>query len=220
MKLVLYSGGDIEDNEELDLHILRLIGKRNPSFTFIPSSFEESHYYFEDFVKSFSQYGVNDFFLFPIDVPFNTNLVKKAFSRDLVFLSGGNTYYFLKNLKNKHIWQGLNQFVKRGGVLAGMSAGSIVMTPQIHTASFPDFDKDDNEVKLKNFKALDLTNFEFFPHFLNSKRYIEALRDYSWDCPRPIYAFPDGAGLVIEDESLSFVGRCWCFFRGERFLVY
>lgn len=219
MKLVLYSGGDIRDNELLDFEILRLTGKHNPSCTMIPSSFEEAHFYFEDFVDSFSEYGVNDFMLFPIDMKFNSKILNKAFSRDVIYLSGGNTFYFLHHLRKTGLLRLLREYVRKGGVLAGMSAGSILMTSNVDTAGFPSHDCDENEIGIKNFKAMNLVNFEFFPHFLNSSQYIEPLQAYSKTIDRPIYACPDGSGISVEDDKIHFIGRVWCFFNGHKFKV-
>ena len=217
MKLIFYSGGSVQENVQLDLQVLRIIGKKRPSFTFIPSSLADAHYYFEDFMASFTQHGVSDFLMFPIDKPFSSSQLKKALNRDFVFLSGGNTFYFLKHLKRSGVYQALQAYGKKGGVLGGMSAGSIIQTPRIDTASFPQSDQDENEVGLKNWNAMGLVNFEFFPHYLNSKDYIDHLMDYSLNSKWPLYACPDGSGIVLEDDSLQFLGRVWGYYRGERF---
>ena len=56
---------------------------------------------------------------------------------DLIFLGGGNTFYFLKHLKSTGLIDELKTFAANGGVLCGLSAGAIIMTPHVHTASFP-----------------------------------------------------------------------------------
>jgi len=48
-------------------------------------------------------------------------------------------------------------------VLAGPSVGAIILTPTIGTAGPPLPDPDDNDVKLKNLRALGLVRFEFSP---------------------------------------------------------
>ena len=96
MNLVFYSGGDIEDNEELDLEVLRLIDKSSPSMTYIPSSFEDAHYNFEEFVESFSYYGVRDFMMFPIDIPFTKAQLTKALESRLCFSFRWEYFLFFK----------------------------------------------------------------------------------------------------------------------------
>ena len=217
MKLVFYSGGSAGDNAELDQLVIEMIDKRRPSFTFIPSSYDYAHDDFEDFIASFSPYGVSDFLMFPVDIPFSSSQMHKAVNRDFVFLGGGNTFSFLKHLKRSGVYRALRTYAKRGGILGGLSAGGIIQTPSIHTAAFPEFDRDDNQVGLKNWKSLGLANFEFFPHYLNSRDYIDELLNYSLESKWPLYACPDGSGIVVNDGHIQFVGRVWCYFQGERF---
>ena len=85
---------------------------------------------------------------------------------DLVYLDGGNTYYFLWHLKKTGLFRLLQDYVSEGGVLAGCSAGGIIMTPDIRTAGFPNFDKDDNYVGLRDTEGLGVVGFEFSIFFL------------------------------------------------------
>lgn len=217
MKLVMYSGGDNEDNEELDSELFNLIDRTNPVFTFIPSSFEEAEYYYDDFVHHYGDYGVRKFSLFPVDIPFDKEEVYRLFDSDLIYLSGGNTYYFLYHLRKSGLFPVLKEYLIQGGILAGQSAGSIIMTPNIGTAGFPDFDCDDNDVGLTNLTGMKLVNFEFFPHYSNTRRYIHELNLQSQTLAHPLYAVPDGSGIVVNDMKMTFVGDVWGFMRGKKY---
>lgn len=219
MKLIFYSGGGHEENEELDNELLDMIETKNPVFTLIPSSFEEADHYYSEFIEHFSVYGVKKFRLFPIDVPFRQDELNEALHSDMIFLSGGNTFYFLQRLKKMGLLARLKSYASEGGVLAGLSAGSIIMTPNIKTASYPYFDRDENEVGLKNLKALDLVDFEFFPHYANTRRYIHVLNEQSRFNSSVIWACCDGSGIVINTSSRKFVGDIWGFFRGKKMIL-
>lgn len=219
MKLVLYSGGDIDANTPLDLELLRLSGKRRPSFTFIPTSFDDAHHYFEEFINYFSPYGVKDYLLFPLDQSFSESQFEKALSRDVVYLSGGNTFDLLYNIKKSKAALSLKKYVINGGVLAGHSAGSIVMTPNIHTATFPKFDHDENHVNIKNLKAMGLVNFEIFPHYVNRKRYVDELIHYSLGLKHPVYAISDGSGIVVDHKKTIFIGDIWGYIQGQKYKI-
>lgn len=220
MRLAFYSGGYPGDNEDLDLEILRLIGKTNPKMTMIPSAYEGCLPYFEEFKESFEKFGVKEFMLFPIDIPFNSKLLNQALDSDFIFLSGGNTYYFLKKLKETGVLRLIRESAKFNNfVLGGMSAGAIIMTPNISTAAIPSFDRDENDVNLKKLNSMNLVNFEFSPHFLNSKDYVEELQVYSQSSENVIYACPDSSGIVVENEKISFIGRTWGFYEGSKFRV-
>lgn len=214
MKLVLYSGGDDNDNLALDKELVKLSNKSNPTITFIPSSsyFIESE--FLEFATQFQKYRVNRLINFPVDVDFSDVLKKEVLKSDIIYLGGGNTFYFLKHLRQAGMMQDLKDFVQRGGILAGLSAGAILMTPSIGLAGEPHFDRDDNDNNLKNLKSLGLIKFEFFPHYKNSKRYDKALRDYSIKSKKRIYASADGCGIVIDGDNMKFVGKTFLFYNG------
>lgn len=220
MKLVFYGGGFEEDNIDLDLEAIRLSGTRRPKVAYIPSCSYGLEADFKAFSDHYRSLGVRKIMYFPIDVHFDRILEEEILNSDIIHLSGGNTYYFLNNLRKKKWVAKLKQFAKRGGVLTGLSAGGILMTPDIKTAGYPDFDCDDNEDRIRNFNALGLVPFEFFPHFINSKRYTEALTKESKKIKeRCLYASPDGSGLVVEDHRVSFVGRNYLFINGKKYLV-
>lgn len=219
MKLVFYSGGSDDENTLLDKKMIELSGKKNPQITFIPSSsyFIESD--FMEFAEQFQKYRVNNLINFPVDVEYSEILKNEVLKSDIIFLGGGNTFYFLKHLRKSGMLKELKAFVKRGGVLAGLSAGAIMMTQNIETASFPEFDKDDNDENLKNLKALNLVNFDFFPHYKNSIRYDNELIDYSNTTQKKLYSCPDGSGVIVDDQRIEFLGKIFVFYKGEKFTL-
>ena len=219
MKLVLYGGGLEEENEDLDLAALDLSASDSPTITYIPSSSHESYTEFRSFARQHSKYGVTRLLYFPIDTPFDDILFREVFKSDIIHLAGGNTYYFLNTLRRKKLLGPVREFVKKGRVLSGLSAGAILMTPSIHTAIFPSFDCDENEENLKNWKALNLVKFEFFPHYRNSRRYEQCLKRESRKRHHPIYACPDSHGVVIENDTLQFLGRCFAFQKGSKVIL-
>ncbi|MEX0799061.1 MAG: Type 1 glutamine amidotransferase-like domain-containing protein [Bacteriovoracaceae bacterium] len=219
MKLALYSGGHDFENKDMDRNLLEVVGKKNPQVAFIPSSSYLSHVDFKEFVNQYRKYKLKRFIHFPIDVPFAEVLKREVFKSDIIHLSGGNTFYFIKHLRKAKLLKDFKEFVQNGGILTGLSAGAIIMTRSIHTASFPEFDRDQNEDQVKNFRGMGLVNFEFFPHYKNSLRYDKEILQYSMITHNPVYACPDGSGIVISDSEKRMVGRCFCFFRGRKFIL-
>ncbi|MGZ3787165.1 MAG: Type 1 glutamine amidotransferase-like domain-containing protein [Bacteriovorax sp.] len=219
MKLVLYSGGGEENNRFLNQRALDLTQSKSPKVTLIPSSSYDAEDDFRFFVEEFSKLGVQKFMLFCVDNPFTKTKLKEVLKSDLIFLGGGNTFYFLKHLKKSGMFAHFDKFLKRGGVLCGLSAGAIVLTPHVHTASFPHFDRDENPWKMKNLSAMKLVNFEFFPHYKNSKRYDAELLHHSKKSKLPLYACADGGGIIIEGEQISFCGKSHQFYQGKKLTV-
>jgi dipeptidase E len=219
VKLVFYGGGDGEVNRQIDALTIKLSSKKYPRIAYIPSCSFDSHVDFKDFVSQFTYFDITQFIYFPVDIPFDRVLMREVFKSDIIHLSGGNTFYFLASLRKSGLLPELKSFVQRGGVLTGLSAGAIMMTPSIQTAGFPEFDCDDNDEGLRNLKSLSLVPFEVFPHYKNSKRYETELIAYSKKSRLPLYAIPDGAGIIVDGNTQKFIGKVQCFFQERKSLV-
>jgi len=217
VRLVFYGGGTDRENEELNLKAISLSESKKPTITYIPSCSYDSELDYFDFVNEHKRYGVKKFIYFPIDSPFDHIMLREVLKCDIVHLSGGNTYYFVKHLRQSGMTTILKQFANKGGVITGLSAGAIIMTPTIAAASYPKFDCDDNDDGIRNFKGLNLVNFEFFPHYKGSSRYDVELRKQSKKLRYPIYAASDGSGVVVNEDRIHFLGKVSGFVKGQKF---
>jgi dipeptidase E len=220
MKLVFYSGGDDKENFLLDRTFVELLGKKNPVVTFIPSSSYLSDQEFKVFVRHYSKFKITRFIHFPVDVPFDRIILQEVMRSDAIHMGGGNTFYFLNSLRKAGLLPQLRSFAERGGILTGLSAGAIMMTPNIEMAAYHDFDRDENTVNLKNLSSLGLVDFLFFPHFRNSPRYDAVFKKYTRGNEKMIYACPDGSGVAVIESEIRFIGKCFGFFKGQKFTVY
>ena len=219
MKLALYSGYD-EKNEPIDVEVMRMIGKKNPRVVFIPSANHVPDFEYEYVRETFAEHGVKDILMFNIDRPYSASDAERITkSADMIYLSGGNTFYFLKSLRHNHFDRLITKFVQRGGVLAGLSAGAILMTPTIMTASYPKFDRDDNIVGIRSLEALNIVQFEFFPHYTPEPEYARELKKQSKTLKYPIYGVSDGGGITVDHTRLSFFGDVWGYVGGKQFDV-
>ena len=220
MKLVLYSGGQSRSNHLLHREFVRLarIGKprkRPLQMTYIPFCSDTSNVFFHRAMRRYRAHGVERFFCLHVDEPHSRDELETALSSDLIYLAGGNTFYFLKNLRASGLLPRLREFALNGGVLAGLSAGGLIMSPTIASAGEPGLNPDENGVGLRDPRALNLFPFEFSPHFEATRREIEAHLEYSTRTKYPVYASADGGGLVIHDEILTVYGHAVLFHRGS-----
>lgn len=199
----------------MDIDLFNCLKGVHPKITFIPSHFENNGSHYEEFKYRFDRLGNCKHTYLPIDSHVNKNSLLKALDSDLIYLDGGNTYYFLWHLRKSKMLNLLRDYAKEGGILAGTSAGAIILTPNIRSAGYPEFDKDDNFIRLKNEASLGLVNFEFFPHFSLQERYIAALKQKSEEISVPIYAAPDGGGIWVNGKKIIFYDNCFSFFDGK-----
>jgi dipeptidase E len=231
--IVLYSGGQERRNalihESLLSLALRRPGQRQRPdrpirMTYIAFTADGAASFYRRFERRYQAFGGTHFSCLCADDPLlsRPGLARNEASRilrssDVVYLSGGNTFHFLMHLRRSGLVSVLRQFADRGGVLAGLSAGAILATPHIGLAAYPPFDRDENEVGLpkSRWSALDLVDFEFFPHFRRSRQYRDALLRYSETSRLPIYACSDGSGIVVEGDRFTAHGDVWLFDRGH-----
>ena len=207
MNLVFYSGGDNLINEDLDAAFISMLGK-DSRITFIPASSYEAESDYEWFKRYFAKYGISKTVCVPVDRGQITAEMEDALESEAIYLSGGNTFYFLKTLRQSGALERIASWARNGsGVLAGMSAGSIIMTPKIDLAGLVPLESDPNDVGLEDLSSMSLVNFEVYPHFIWSEESQTYLGRYAANLEYPVYAFPDGAGVVISGERVDFVGR-------------
>lgn len=230
--LVLYSGGQERRNALIHESLLRLAlrrpggrgGRGDVRMTYIPYTAEGARTFFHRFERRYRAFGARRFDCVPADAPdlasagsARSEATRRILASDVVYLAGGDTFYFLKHLRRSGLLPVLRRFAARGGVLAGLSAGALLMTPHIGLAAYPAWDRDDNDVELPEsaWGALGLVRFELFPHFRSSKRYRDALRAYSARSRYPVYACRDGSGIVVEGDRFTAHGDVWLFDRGR-----
>ena len=146
---------------------------------------------------------------FDIDQEYDKWKIDELLACDAIFLSGGNTYYFLNSLHKHNLIPVLQWFVEKGGVLLGVSAGSILMSKSIAITTIDeDIWGDQNTIGLQNLSSLGLNDFEFFPHFdKTDDEIIKRLKQYSKTSKLLIYACNDGDGIVINNENIQFFGE-------------
>ena len=96
----------------------------------------------------------------------------------------------------------LQHYVNNGGLLIGVSAGSILMSKTITIAKFAD----ENQVGLENFQGLALIDFEVKPHWNKWEHKVEDFKTYSKENNADIYTISDGEAIIVEDNTISIYG--------------
>ncbi|EEM11305.1 Peptidase S51, dipeptidase E [Bacillus pseudomycoides] len=203
-KMILYSD-QIQEDRKLDYELLRLLNKENPSIAYLRSSSDETGKYFNNVVKYYRDLGISKVEYFDLDKEYDERKVNNIFNYDAIHLSGGNTFRFLNSLRKRNLLHSLKSYVENGGVLIGVSAGSIISTKSIDTAQFVD----DDIIGLEDRSSLGFVDFDFMPHWSEeqSEKYLELLKDYSKLKNRTIYACKDGDGIVIDGEDIKLIGN-------------
>ncbi len=203
MKLVLYSDQEITENHIIDQRLLELIGKPNPTIGYI-SSHDPERFYFKQKYDYYVSLGASLEPYFELDNSFDRESLAQLLRCDAVHLSGGNTFYFLYWLKERNMLPVLKDYVAKGGVLIGVSAGAIIMTRDISTATLCG---DEEPSEPTDRSALGLVEFQFLPHFESSSGMVAAISQLQNSNSKTLYACPDGCGIVINGKDLEIFGQ-------------
>ncbi|MEK7672782.1 MAG: Type 1 glutamine amidotransferase-like domain-containing protein [Patescibacteria group bacterium] len=138
-KIVAIGGGEIRTAGTLDIdkEIIRLSGKKNPKFLFIPTASSDSEKYWEHIDNYYGKkLGCKTDVLYLIkEHPAHAEIQQKILNADIIYVGGGNT------LKMMRLWRrlGVDKLLKtawqKGIVLCGISAGSICWFESGHSDS-------------------------------------------------------------------------------------
>ena len=223
MKLVLLSGGRNASNLKLHQIAVKMAKKsknRNQplTLTYIPSCHENHLHYFNRMRRRYQRLGIKKFNCLNVDQNPSKTEIEEALQSDLIYLAGGNTFYFLKHLRETGMLGKIKSYALNGGVLVGLSAGGLLMTPTVQLAADEGMGPDDAVPGLTQFKSMNLIPFEFSPHYINTPKDIRAHLLYSTKTKNPIYAVQDGGGIVVDDHIITFYGKYAQYHQGTRFI--
>ncbi len=82
---------------------------------------------------------------------------------DVLFFSGGNTFYLLEKIQQSKCAGVISNLVKKGKIYIGSSAGAVVAGPDIYPIK--DLDNYRDAPNIKGYKGLGLVDFVVFPHW-------------------------------------------------------
>ena len=158
--------------------------------------------YYKKNVDFYYELGIYNILRFDLDEMYNQQLEEKLFKCDIIQLPGGNTYYFLSMLKKRNMLCKLQEYIKNGGIIVGVSAGALMVSPTIGSAQFGD----GNYVNLEDLSALGLVNFEVMPHWNRWSNYLTDLQNYSFKNNVIIYTVNDGEGIIVQGDCIKLYG--------------
>ncbi|MBD2019750.1 Type 1 glutamine amidotransferase-like domain-containing protein [Leptolyngbya sp. FACHB-36] len=203
-RLVLYSDQAIAANRQVDQYLLQLLGTTAARIGYISSSTDPTRQYFTLKRQYYQQYDLELVLYVELDVEYNPDLLDPLFACDAIHLSGGNTYYFLYWLQQRGLIERLQHYANHQGVLIGVSAGAILMTPEIASAQLCG---DEPYPPLTTCQGLDLVNFAFVPHVQDTPESQVCMQAYANHQQQVLYGCHDGDGIVVAGETVTLVGN-------------
>lgn len=94
-----------------------------------------------------------------------TDISNKIATNDYIYVTGGNTFYLLQEMKKTGTDKAIIEHIKAGKVYIGESAGSMILAPDIEYVK--DMDDCKKAPELKDFSALSILKYYPLPHHTN-----------------------------------------------------
>ena len=147
---------------------------KHVAFIDTAAKFEEVNFYVDEAVEILENFGAKlrhldvscaQSLAVPVsekDELFCNDEILSAISQcDIIYVSGGNTFYLLNELRKSCAAQAIKNAVKAGKIYVGESAGAIVAAPDTRYATL----MDENSTNTSDFTGLNLVDFYVVPHF-------------------------------------------------------
>lgn len=112
---------------------------------------------------------------------------------DAMYVCGGNTFYIMQKVRENGFDQAIKKFVADGKLYFGVSAGSILVCPDISIAG----PWDENDVGLKDMSGLGLVDFIVSPHYVPEEK--EMVDGFAEKLKHEIIRLTDDQALLVVD---------------------
>lgn len=125
---------------------------------------------------------------------------------DVIYVAGGNTFYFLEKARESGFDKIIKELVEEGTIYAGASAGAVLVGPTIEPIK--SLDDPSKAPSLNSFKGLGLVDFVVLPHFGEGKykeKYMKIIEKYS-NKEYKIVPITNRQAVVVENNSYKVVG--------------
>ena len=199
-KLLLTSTGLA--NQNITNQFLQIIDKpvSQIKIIFVPtaSRTEEELKYVHESKKELLDLGIseNNIKTLNLDMPVSFEEVEDF---DVIYVCGGNTFYLLKKVRETGFDKVIIEFAKTDKLYFGVSAGSILVCPNIDIAS----PFDENDVNLTDLTGLNLTDVIVSPHYKDEEKLI--IDDFKKKSQYEVVPLTDEQALLVIDGETKIV---------------
>ena len=201
MLALVGSGEYLPEMQIVDRYLLDELGDR-PRVACLPTAAGTEG---QERIAYWSNLGDNHFRSLGVDVATvpvinrqdaqNANLADQVRAANFIYLSGGKPDYLLATLRDSLVWGAIQDVVDRGGMLAGCSAGAMILGEKI--PGFPGWRRAFNLLK----GAVIIPHFDEMPSWL-----VGLLRRWMGHEARMV-GVPGFTALAVNEKSCIVLGK-------------
>ncbi|MFH1088578.1 MAG: Type 1 glutamine amidotransferase-like domain-containing protein [Patescibacteria group bacterium] len=199
-KLLLTSDGFT--NTKIAEEFLKLVSKPSADIKvlFIPTAAVTEHekFYANKCKEELLQAGVRSENLIIYNLDRSLSPEEKGIV-DVVYFTGGNTFYLIHRLRESGFDQVVKDLVQQGKVYVGVSASTVTAGPNISIAG----PWDPNDVGMTEFAGLNLTHVIIAPHYTNEER--EIIDKFEQESGLKVLRISDNQAFMQIDENISII---------------
>ena len=132
------------------------------------------------------------------------DLFSKLSSFDVVYVTGGNSFYLLELVRKSGLDAILPKLLDKGIVYLGESAGAVIMSNSIEPTGLMDYPEFSD---LKDYVGLDYLDFVFLPHS-DEEKYMPKIDAIEKEFSKTfaLKKFSNSQGLMIDDNgAMTFI---------------
>lgn len=161
LKLLLTSNGFYNDaiKNQFSTLIDENINEMNVAIITTASAFKENNKYAQKAKEDFKKMGFQNIHFIDLEFDNPESLIQK----DVIFINGGNPFNLLFHTKESGADTIFRQLVSKNVVIVGVSAGAVLLGPNIKVVRF--FTPEMDQLNTKDLSALGLTDKIVFPHY-------------------------------------------------------
>lgn len=205
MKLMLIGGGETGRGDKaystgaIDQEIVKMTEKEKPNFLFIGLASNFSDSYYDTMKVIYKDLGCDCAYLKKKNILNNPDIVKnKIKAADIIYIAGGDTIKLIHDLKEYDIVPLLEEAAQENTVLAGISAGAIMLSKEGYSDALKLRGESDKYDFLEGLHFVDIT---FSPHHSEEKM-KEMMGEIG---NRKVYSLENNTALKIIDNTYEVI---------------
>lgn len=136
----------------------------------------------------------------------NAEVAEKLRKNNYIYVSGGNTFFLLQELRKKGADKIIKEQIESGKIYIGESAGTMIVSPNIEYAKGLDDCKVATE--LNTFSSLNIIDFYPLPHFGNFpfKKAVEKTIS-KYESELSLYPISNSQAILIDGTEVNMVTK-------------